>query len=317
MPSVKAGNVLRLGIAAIVKDEADALLEWIAFHRVVGVSHFLMADNDSQDGTSELLAALQTQGIVTHIPFPTVDERKPQMPAYARVLRSYSAAADLLAFIDADEFILPMEGADSLLPLLETLFLPKDVGAVALNWANFGSSGELFAKPGLVIERFTKRAGQNFGPNHHYKTVVRPQWTEFFENPHHARLRKGRYVDALGNDLTRHPKHGHGLSAEVVWSGARVNHYVVKSLEEFLCGKSTKGSASLAGRVKHQSYFERHDRNEEICELAQRFGPRVKEEIVRLEELIKPVLDDWAANEAPASRRWQRAGWLPFAERWR
>lgn len=290
---------MRLAVAAIVKNECDGLLEWIAFHRVVGVSHFVIADNGSDDGTRAVLAALARLGEATLLDFPTIGAEKPQLPAYAAILRKCPRDIDLLAFIDADEFMLPMDGAETLLPLMEQVFAGDDVSALALNWAIFGSGGQLFAEQGLVIERFTHRARQSFGVNHHYKSVVRPQCVAGFENPHQVNLLRGRYVDASGRDLRDHPKHGGGLSAEVVWSGARVNHYAVKSLEEFVVGKSRKGSATQHGRVKHKAYFIGHDRNDEQCEIASALAPRVKEEMARLEARIEPLLKHgetpWAA----------------------
>jgi hypothetical protein len=62
----------------------------------------------------------------------------------------------------------------------------------------------------------------------------------------------------------------------------------VKSVEEFVLGKSRKGSASLEGRVKHKTYFELHDRNEEHCERAKALLPRVQHELTRLQDLIAP-----------------------------
>ena len=277
---------MKIGIAAIFKNEYEFVLEWLAFHRVVGFEHFIIADNESDDGTHELLTILSKLGLMTVFKISTNGDQKPQLPAYSHILGLCPSDIDALAFIDADEFILPMDGSDSILPLMEKLLSPKDVSAVALNWATFGSSGHLFTEKGLVIERFTKNAAQLFGVNHHYKSIVRPDRVERFDNPHHARLRWGRYVDARGLDVAPHPKHGNGLSAEVVWSGARINHYVVKSLEEFVLGKSRKGSASMAGRIKHKKYFECHDRNDESCERAKSFLPLVHQELMRLQEQI-------------------------------
>lgn len=277
---------MRIGIAAIFKNEYESVLEWLAFHRVVGFEHFIIADNGSNDGTHELLTTLSKLGLVTVLEFPTTGERKPQLPAYSSMLSLCPSNIDALAFIDADEFILPMDGSDSILPLVERLFEPKDVSAIALNWATFGSSGHLFTEKGLVIERFTKKAAQFFEVNYHYKSILRPGRVERFDNPHHARLWWGRYVDTRGLDVTPHPKFGNGLSSEVIWSGARINHYAVKSVEEFVLGKSRKGSASMAGRTKHRKYFEYHDRNDEPCERAKSFLPRVHQELMCLHEMI-------------------------------
>lgn len=290
---------MKLFIAAIVKNELNALLEWIAYHRVLGVNGFIIADNGSNDGTRELLGSLAKLGIVTVIDYPTVGAQKPQLPAYEKILRTCPRDVDLLAFIDADEFLLPLE-QEQLIPTLQGWFADDSVSAVALNWSNFGSNGEIFAEEGLVIERFTKQAPQIFNVNHNFKSIVRPARTERFFNPHYANLRYGRYIDVQGNDLVLHPKHGNGVSAEVIWSGIRVNHYAVKSLEEFLLGKHLRGSAATVNRVKHKAYFKAHDRNDETCLLAAALAPRVKAEMAALGERLAAL----PVDEEPSGRSW-------------
>lgn len=282
----------------------EALLEWIAYHRVVGVSGFIIADNGSNDGSRAFLDGLERLGIATVLDFPNVDGQKPQLPAYQRILRSCSTDIDLLAFIDADEFLVSLDPEKSLFSSLDEWFSDPSVSAVALNWSNFGSNGELFAEEGLVIERFTQRAPQKFNANKNFKTIVRPMSANYFNNPHHAELRYGRYIDTLGNDLVLHTKHGNGVSEEVVWNGIRVNHYVVKSLEEFLLGKHLRGSAATANRVKHKAYFKAHDRNDETCLLAADLVPKVKAEMAALqaqldalpEEVSPQKSDSWLAT---------------------
>ncbi|RVE14847.1 glycosyltransferase family 92 protein (plasmid) [Escherichia coli] len=295
---------MNLYIAAIVKDEFAGLLEWIAYHRVLGVNGFVIADNGSRDGSRELLASLARLGIVTVIDQPDVVNQKPQLPAYERILRSCDRNIDLLAFIDADEFLLPLSADVNVVDFLASQFTDESVSAIALNWAIFGSSGELFAEEGLVTERFTRHAPIKFNVHHNFKSVVKPERVNHFHNPHCAYLRYGRYIDALGNDLVLHPKHGHGVSAEVVWNGVRVNHYAVKSLEEFLLGKHLRGSAASANRVKHKAYFKAHDRNDETCQLAAALAPKVKAEIAALqaqldalpEEVSPQKSDSWLAT---------------------
>lgn len=283
---------MKLFVAAIIKNEIDALLEWIAYHRVVGVSGFIIADNGSNDHSRPLLDGLERLGIVTVLDFPTIGDQKPQLPAYERILRSCDSDIDLLAFIDADEFLVPLASEKSVMDNVTEWFSDPSVSAVALNWSNFGSNGELFAEEGLVTERFTQRAPQQFNANKNFKSIVRAKCVNHFNNPHHADLRYGRYIDASGNDLTLHPKHGNGVSEEVVWNGVRVNHYVVKSLEEFLLGKHLRGSAATANRVKHKAYFKAHDRNDETCLLAANLAPQVKAEMAALQAQLDALPEE-------------------------
>ena len=283
---------MKLFVAAIIKNEMDALLEWIAYHRVVGVSGFIIADNGSNDGSRAFLDGLEKLGIVSVLDFPDVEGQKPQLPAYERILRTCSTDIDLLAFIDADEFLVPLDPEQSIAASLDKWFSDPSVSAVALNWSNFGSNGELFAEEGLVTERFTQRAPQQFNANKNFKSIVRPNSAIHFNNPHHVELRYGRYIDTLGNDLVSHPKHGNGVSEEVVWNGVRVNHYVVKSLEEFLLGKHLRGSAATANRVKHKAYFKAHDRNDETCLLAAALAPKVKAEMAALQAQLDALPEE-------------------------
>lgn len=294
---------MKLFIAAIVKNEIDGLLEWIAFHRVLGVSGFIIADNGSNDGSRELLGSLAKLGVVTVFDHPTVGQQKPQLPAYNKILRSRPRDVDLLAFIDADEFLLPL-GSNDLLPTVTAWFTDDSVSAVGLNWSIFGSNGESFASEGLVIERFTQRAPLGFNVNHNFKSIVRPTRVDSFLNPHFAILRYGRYIDAYGSDMVLHAKHGNGVSAQVIWHGIRVNHYAVKSLEEFLLGKYLRGSAATANRVKHKAYFQAHDRNDESCLLAAALAPKVKAEMMKLSE----QLADLPEERQESSQSWLASG---------
>ena len=259
----------RLAIGAIVKNEAPYLLEWIAFHRVLGVTGFFVADNGSTDGSGALLAALDAAGIVRHLPFPDRHGVRPQQPAYRAILARYAAAADWIAFIDADEFLLPAPDAfrgpfpGALPRLVARLGADPDVGAVVVNWALYGSSGRLSAGPEPVIERFARRAERTLLPNHHFKSILRTAaGAAVGDNPHAFRLAAPfRAVHGDGRDLEAHALGIDGLSREVVWEPLRLNHYVVKSREEFLTRKLPRGRATSDG-MRDTRFFEAHDRNE-------------------------------------------------------
>jgi hypothetical protein len=50
-----------------VRNEAAFLLEWLAHHRAVGFTDFLVFSNDCQDGTDRMLDRLDALGHLTHL----------------------------------------------------------------------------------------------------------------------------------------------------------------------------------------------------------------------------------------------------------
>lgn len=243
-------HIMRIGIGAIVKNEGPYLLEWIAFHQAIGVTDFIIADNGSDDGTTELLQALEVGGWVDTFPFPG---RAKQMDAYREIL-TRSKGIDWMAFIDADEFILP-SGHD-LAGYLATR--PALAGSVAINWACYGSSFHQRQADGLVTERFKWRGKKEWGTNRHYKSIVRPDAVSDFTNPHHTTLKEG--WAAVNSDNRQLTFESEGIAAETAWAGIRLNHYVVKSREEF-DQKQARGRATIDAK-RPDNFFEGHDRNE-------------------------------------------------------
>lgn len=211
-----------LAVCAIVKDEAPYLREWIEFHRLQGVEHFYLIDNDSSDETPEILAAYEEIGIATWSRLPGA---RAQMPAYMMALVRYGLSTSWMAFIDADEFLFVPDGE----PLPSVLDDYAAYGGVVVNWHMYGTSGHEQWAPGLVTERFTRRAADEYPPNVHVKSIVRPRrvlatlppdpHSFLYKPPYHAVNSRGQRVDGPFNDPPS-------------WSVFRINHYWSKSVEE-------------------------------------------------------------------------------------
>lgn len=252
-----------VAICAIVRDEAPYVLEWVAHHRALGFDHFFVFDNESRDGTSELLDRLSSLGFLTRIPFPDDAASAPQPRAYARMLEMWPASVDFVAFIDADEFIYPARTGFDLKGWIGALAEDPGLGAIGLNWCTYGSAGEIAFRPRAVLERFQRRGARLHEVNPHVKTLLRRGAGLAIINPHAFALEAGcRYVHADGRDLHWHETTGAGVAQDVVWEPVRLNHYPVKSRQEFFHRKRGKASAALLSRQKDLHYFQIHDANE-------------------------------------------------------
>ncbi|MGC3982688.1 MAG: glycosyltransferase family 2 protein [Steroidobacteraceae bacterium] len=257
-----------LAVGAIFKNEAPYIVDWLAWHRALGASRFVIADNDSTDGTTEILSALHKRRIITHVPFAGRLHANPQLEAYRYICKALRGISDWVALIDADEFICPTDSDDDLCRMLTAL--PAGVGGVAINWAIFGSSGQVAADAEPVFTRFVRRALQHTpierveASNRHYKSIIRPQAMAVGpHNPHFFKLKAPwNYARIDAQPLIHEQPPMFGLSYDVNWANFRINHYVIKSSAEFFHKKLARGLADQHGFTRHHSFFRRHDFND-------------------------------------------------------
>ncbi|MBK1672474.1 hypothetical protein CKO35_04015 [Ectothiorhodospira shaposhnikovii] len=252
----------RIAVAAIFKNELPYVLEWVAYYRCLGVDRIIIGDNVSDDGTSELLEALDLAGIIDRLHAPRIGDTAPQAPCYRKIIEKYRDEMDLILFVDADEFLVATNTDNPIDQLRRLYSSTPDLGAVAINWRVFGSSGQHFQAPGLVLERFYRCSEPGHEKNCHIKTAVNPRKAGRM-NIHECELSKGRYYTPSG----RVARFSNGASFspfthDVDDSSMVINHYVIKSWQENMTRKCNKGSAAgSAKRQKGEAYFRSHDLN--------------------------------------------------------
>ena len=93
-----------LAVVAIMKNEGPYIKEWLNYHLLAGVNHFFIYDNESEDNLKEILQPYIDAGLVTYIFYPG---EMIQTPAYNDAVNDFRFFCRYMAFIDADEFILP------------------------------------------------------------------------------------------------------------------------------------------------------------------------------------------------------------------
>jgi hypothetical protein len=264
---------MKIAIVSIMKNEAEYILEWIAYHRyVLGVDDFFIADNVSDDGSSELLEALDQAGIINRIHHPRVSrDIGVQKPAYDKIIRDYSKDYDYFLFLDADEFLVNETG-QGIKDWLKRAQNNDDFAGVVLNWRIFGSSGRKLPGQGLVVERFSRCSKADEPRNAHIKSLVKCDCIDdmqihqcsitsgSFYNENLARAVFSSGMLERSSKIVEQPS---PFTVDINNQKFYVAHFVVKSYKEHFEKKSRKGSgAGSADREKGVAYFRDHDLNQ-------------------------------------------------------
>ncbi len=284
-----------IAIGAIFKNEFPYILEWIAYHQVLGIKDFYIVDNISNDGSSELLCEMHKKGIITRIEHANVDGVKPQLPAYKKIIESLHKSCDFIAFIDADEFLRPVDLNIGLSDLMSVFNQDESVGAVAINWALYGSSNCIVPDyNSLVIERFEKRGNIDFSANRHYKTILRVSAiSDVGNNPHYFNIKdEYKYVQTNSKEIGLLT----GLSEDITWDKCRINHYVIKSKAEFFVKKASRGRAVGKNSDLNINFFNNHDINTSNDSYPYWFISRVKNNIDVLKSRLCSIINSKVSN---------------------
>lgn len=238
-----------LSVCAIAKNEGPYFKEWLDWHIGKGVDRFYIYDNDSTDGTRDILEPYIQQGIVHYKYWP--GERQ-QLAAYDDCLEEHRFDSRWIAFIDLDEFIVPVQ--DDTIP--EFLHRFDGFAAVEVNWLIYGSGGQEHKSPGTVMERFKCHSVPTHRLNRQVKSIVDPRRVYTMIGCHEAARISGRAADSHGQPIRKHFR-----EREPQQDVIRINHYAVRSREEF-AEKQARGRASGTQRVVKDGYFNQYDLND-------------------------------------------------------
>lgn len=261
-------NVERFLLVATVKDEGPNILEWLAWHRLIGFTDFMIFENDSSDLTDRVLRTLDRAGLVTYLAnsFRKGAVAPPfQNRAYRRAARHpLYAEATWCMTLDGDEFLWVGAPGGTVQGLVASV--PDGTDEIRINWRVFGSSGLKQLDDRLVTERFVQAAAAD---QVRYRPV--PVKTLFRTNsfrrpgihlPHEPMIPVTSRV--TGSGLPIPDEHVRGFQVIDPGGGtlAQVFHYMVRDAESFLM-KSAKGSSSHQDRQISLTYWTRRNRAED------------------------------------------------------
>ena len=288
----------RITEVAFTKNEGRFLLEWIAYHRSIGVTDFLIYTNDCEDESPALLDRLAEMGIVTHVPNPAQPGEQPQNKALNHAKHHpLVLSADYVLQIDPDEFLCVKTGGGSIGDLIATA---PHADIICVQMRFFGDSGLDQLGDGLVIEQLTGASGEGFEENNIVKSVAR------VGGP--FRKITSNHMPGFEPDDGLHPRIFNGGGVEIPskayggkrfrtipeayrsMANAQLNHYAVRTFSDYRA-KKYRGTAANNDWKLTMDYWRMRNRNE-----AQDFS------IQRRIPGAKRLMAEWLSDPTLAAR---------------
>ncbi|NGX57175.1 MAG: hypothetical protein K940chlam3_00058 [Chlamydiae bacterium] len=164
-----------ISVTAMFNQEAPYLKEWIEYHKLIGVEHFYLYNNSSEDHYLEVLQPYVDSGEVDLIDWPSSRSSSwvgAQYVAVDNALEKAKTETRWLAIIDIDEFFVPLEHY-SLIDFLED---HEEYGQIVVMWRYYGTSNvEKIPSDKLLIETLLYREEFVPGKVNKSKCIVKPK----------------------------------------------------------------------------------------------------------------------------------------------
>ncbi|MDW2323632.1 glycosyltransferase family 2 protein [Vibrio sp. 1159] len=248
-----------------MKNEADYILEWVAWNIMVGFDKVVIYTNHNDDNSLEILSKLQEKGYIDFFELDPPETAKPQMYAFKKSLEwLHTNKPNWVACFDADEYLVLKEDRN----IEEYLSrFDNDIDAIAFNWKIYGSGGIVNKGTGLTIERFLMRAKDNYPIHSQFKSLFR--YKPSIQRFHHRVFYKNtdfKYVYSDGKEFSESAKKP-GFRAEdsyINYDLAQLNHYTTRSVKEFL-HKMDRGNGfdlTHVSNKRHKKYLDLFDKND-------------------------------------------------------
>ena len=244
-----------VSICLIFKNEALFLQEWIEYHLLIGVEHFYLYNNNSDDNYRSVLEPYIKSNIVTLIDWP---KQHAQVEAYKDCYDRFSNETHWLAYIDADEFI-NLQQDDNILKLISRY---KNYPALYLNWRDFGTSGILEQPENTLVTETYVAAWPWLC--HVGKTIINNDYKFHHMTPHYFNAKYFGFRLYPVNDLKLPVPYMPTLWSFGIGRKAYINHYFSKSYNWYIYKDFKRGDVLSSKNVelkKRKGRFEIHELN--------------------------------------------------------
>ncbi len=283
---------LKILSATTFRNEGPYLLEWLAWHQMIGVTDFLVYSNDCTDGTDKLLDLLAEHGLLLHESHTPPPDRSIQWSALnAAWKHPLRGAADWMLISDIDEFPVVHAGQGRLTDLISAV--PSGTDAIALGWRLFGANGVLALNDKPVVEQFTRSAPPEMShpiAATFFKSLFRPSAFSRpgIHRPRHRKDSQPAWVDGAGRPLHEVISGNDKRLSLVGVAGhrqlAEMHHYSLRSVQGFMV-KAGRGLPNRSSKAIDLGYWVDRNFNSIENRSALRFLPELNRRIGELRAL--------------------------------
>jgi len=257
---------VELGMTTIQRNRGPWLIEWFAFHYLVGFRHFYFYAHLCTDETIKVLENLCRKINIKVVVINELVDRV-QLIAYQHSCDNYLSEVDWMAFIDGDEFIFSPSN-DSIISSIDK-FSHLPISAIGVYNVNFGSNGHIEEPDGLITENYRRCCSDaSFLANRRVKSIVRGREKTTVTNCGHIFNTTQGTIDELGRPVLW------GFMQDYVpsYQYFRINHYVCQSYKYFQTFKSASGHADASAQaVRGEDWWINFNRNDVFDSSLERF----------------------------------------------
>jgi hypothetical protein len=192
-----------LAATMIFQNEAPYLREWIEYHKLLGVEHFYLINNCSEDNWEEVLQPYMEAGVVEVM--ECKENRKQEMAwvclqrsLYTEVISRVKEDVKWLLIVDADEYYVPLI-EDTIVEMLQRYDDPR-TASLYTQWVTFGTSCvDSLEENELLIEKLWMNKGfELFG-----KSIVRPDRIKGMKDPHKPHFKNCFYAIKVDRNIAQ------------------------------------------------------------------------------------------------------------------
>lgn len=239
-------------ICSIAKNENIYINEWCKYHLNFGFEHiYLFDNNDSSTENVENFLDSNIKDKVTIFNVNDIHKNGFQNECYTKFYSEHKNEFDWCAFIDIDEFITSNTFNNINDFLNQDKF--KNIESIRLQWHTYGDDDVVERDLSIPVYKFFKNQLKEENINKWCKSIVRGHLNNIkFDSSHFAKKDNKLMKQCLSNGtITTCEKETNIIKDDVLW----INHYVTKTLSEFLNQKLGRTDCQFESRTLDVDYF--------------------------------------------------------------